>query len=304
MLDPVETQPTGLPARVAIHTRSSVSPPARLQSVAVEGQRVLIGLLWPAELETVPPYEFVTLVDLPPLGSGIWSIEAFATASPGGPRLGSGAVASLVVSHPLVSFEYAGPPRPSTDQEILLRFSHEPCSGRVELQGDGEGRRILLRGLSAGSRLRRRLVHPGRSAAGRPLADRARKAATRASAAASTSRCCRPRCCSPATSRWRSAGGTPPDETGSGHLVRAPSADSALFYFFSPDNWELMVKVLDGCAINGHYWVFGAASTDVGFRVDVRRRNSAQAYHFENPLGTAAKAITNIEAFPCALENR
>ncbi len=38
---------------------------------------------------------------------------------------------------------------------------------------------------------------------------------------------------------------------------------SALFYFFEPGNPEVLLKVLDGCAINGHYWVFAAAATDL-----------------------------------------
>ena len=43
--------------------------------------------------------------------------------------------------------------------------------------------------------------------------------------------------------------------SGAGQAVPGASADSGLLWFFAPDNWELMVKVLDGCALNGHYWV-------------------------------------------------
>ena len=35
--------------------------------------------------------------------------------------------------------------------------------------------------------------------------------------------------------------------------------ESVLFTFFSPDNVELVVKVLDGTRINGHYWVFSGS---------------------------------------------
>ncbi len=45
---------------------------------------------------------------------------------------------------------------------------------------------------------------------------------------------------------------------------------STLFYFFEHDNPELLVKVLDGCEVNGHYWVFGSAATDLDYEVVVR----------------------------------
>lgn len=41
---------------------------------------------------------------------------------------------------------------------------------------------------------------------------------------------------------WRTVAG----QEGTGELAREPTRDSAIYYFFSPENWELMVKVLDG----------------------------------------------------------
>lgn len=94
---------------------------------------------------------------------------------------------------------------------------------------------------------------------------------------------------------WKNAVGV----SGSGLMVQPPSTDSALFYFFGRDNWELMVKVLDGCAINGHYWIFAAASTDVEFKVTVKDHAAAREYSFSNPLGQPAGAINDIHAFSC-----
>jgi hypothetical protein len=48
------------------------------------------------------------------------------------------------------------------------------------------------------------------------------------------------------------------------------SSDSALFYFFDEANWELNVKLLDGCAINNHYWLLLSASTDVEFELNLQ----------------------------------
>ena len=81
--------------------------------------------------------------------------------------------------------------------------------------------------------------------------------------------------------------------------------NAALFYFFSWDNPEVLVKVLDGCAVNGHYWVFGSAATDLEHRVEVhdRRRalgtpNDRKQYvrNRSNPL------IADVKAFPCELD--
>jgi hypothetical protein len=49
------------------------------------------------------------------------------------------------------------------------------------------------------------------------------------------------------------------------------SADSGFFWFFEPGNVEVTVKILDGRAINGRYWLFAASMTDVGFTLAVHR---------------------------------
>ena len=45
--------------------------------------------------------------------------------------------------------------------------------------------------------------------------------------------------------------------------------ESGYFWFFSPENIELTVKVLDGRAVNGRWWVFLASMTDLPFTVTV-----------------------------------
>lgn len=83
---------------------------------------------------------------------------------------------------------------------------------------------------------------------------------------------------------------------GEGTVV-TKSEDSALFWFFESSNWELLVKVLDGCAINQHLWLFSAATTDVEFTVRVHDRETGLERTYFNPLGTAAPAINDTEAF-------
>ena len=76
--------------------------------------------------------------------------------------------------------------------------------------------------------------------------------------------------------------------------------NSGLLWFFDPDNWELLVKVLDGCAVNGHFWVFAAATTDVGTTLTVTDTVTGAIRTYGNPLGQAAAPIQDTQAFPCA----
>ncbi|MEM8934313.1 MAG: hypothetical protein AAGE94_24180, partial [Acidobacteriota bacterium] len=97
--------------------------------------------------------------------------------------------------------------------------------------------------------------------------------------------------------RWRDTGGT----EGDGQPVDVRSADSGLFTFFDPSNWELMVKVLDACDFNGRYWVLGAATTDVGYDLVVTDTTDGAEQVYSNPLGTVSPAIIDVEAFACAV---
>ena len=70
-----------------------------------------------------------------------------------------------------------------------------------------------------------------------------------------------------------------------------------LFYFYSWDNPELLVKVLDGCGVNGHHWVFGSAATDREYvvRVEDLRNGTRQEYR----RGRSDPLIAEVTAFPC-----
>lgn len=70
---------------------------------------------------------------------------------------------------------------------------------------------------------------------------------------------------------------------------------SALFYFFDDTNVEALVKVLDGCGVNGNFWVFGAAATDLPYRLIVVDTQTRRATGYLNPPG-APPAITDSKA--------
>jgi len=86
-------------------------------------------------------------------------------------------------------------------------------------------------------------------------------------------------------------------KTGSGKAVRYRSEDSGLLWFFSEDNWEMLVKVLDGCDVNSRFWVFAAATTNVRYTLKVTDTQSGEVRVYHNPLGSAAAALTDASAF-------
>jgi hypothetical protein len=94
------------------------------------------------------------------------------------------------------------------------------------------------------------------------------------------------------TADWR----TPSGQEGEGVAVPF-STDSGSFWFFGPNNLEIDVKVLDGCKINGHYWVFAAGLTDVEVTLTVidTANDDRQTYH--NPQKSTFVTITDVEAF-------
>lgn len=73
--------------------------------------------------------------------------------------------------------------------------------------------------------------------------------------------------------------------------------DSGTFFFFDPNNTELLLKVLDGCQRNDHYWVFFGALTNVEFEVTVTDTLTNQSRVYDNPLGRPAPAIVDTQAF-------
>lgn len=79
--------------------------------------------------------------------------------------------------------------------------------------------------------------------------------------------------------------------------VAVNSPNSGIFWFFSADNWEVMVKAINGCGLNNRYWVFSAATTNVFYRMEVFDvQRGAQKIFFNYP-GPPAPAVTDVSAF-------
>ncbi len=80
---------------------------------------------------------------------------------------------------------------------------------------------------------------------------------------------------------------------------QALTDESGYFWFFAPSNVEMLVKVLDGCALNGHYWVFAAGLTNVLTNTTVVDTATGALLTFSNPLNTPFAPYQNTSAFPC-----
>ncbi len=96
------------------------------------------------------------------------------------------------------------------------------------------------------------------------------------------------------TGTWRTRGGT----TGQMRF-RALTGDSATFWFFEPRNVEGLLKVLDGRARNGHFWVFMGTLTNLETRLEVRDLATGNSRVFDNQLGQFA-SFGNVRAFPAS----
>jgi hypothetical protein len=79
--------------------------------------------------------------------------------------------------------------------------------------------------------------------------------------------------------------------------VACSNPGSGLFWFFVPDNWEVMVKTIDGCALNSRFWVFSAATTNVYYRMEVYDVRSGVNRIYFNYTGPPAPAVTDVNAF-------
>lgn len=90
--------------------------------------------------------------------------------------------------------------------------------------------------------------------------------------------------------------------TGSGRAIpfvpeEPASSDTGFFWFFRPDNVELMVKVIDGCSVNQRFWVFVASGSTVGYRLMVEDTFSGVEKEYTNELGEIPRLIPDTGAF-------
>jgi len=79
--------------------------------------------------------------------------------------------------------------------------------------------------------------------------------------------------------------------------VANSNATSGVFWFFGPDNWELMLKVINACSLNNKFCAFSAATTDVHYQLIVTDVRAGVTKRYFNYLGVSAPAVTDTDAF-------
>ena len=80
------------------------------------------------------------------------------------------------------------------------------------------------------------------------------------------------------------------------------SEQSAILYFFDRDNAEVLIKVLDGCRLNGHRWVFVAPVTTLAFNLSIDPPGGGEPWKHDNRLNQTAAAKSDNEAFHCVAD--
>lgn len=96
-----------------------------------------------------------------------------------------------------------------------------------------------------------------------------------------------------ARAEWKA----PDGGSGLASVQPVPSGSSGLLWFTSPDNLELLVKVLDGCAANGRHWVFVGPATNLQYLLTVTDTRTGQVRVYFNPQGDSPRAVTDTYAF-------
>ena len=93
------------------------------------------------------------------------------------------------------------------------------------------------------------------------------------------------------TIAWRNAQG----ESGVGH--KASQRDyRGEFWFFTPNNVDLVVDVLNGCSSNNHFWVFTAGTTNLELDLTVTDSVTGNSRIYSNPLN-GFEPIADTSAF-------
>jgi hypothetical protein len=96
-----------------------------------------------------------------------------------------------------------------------------------------------------------------------------------------------------ARAEWKA----PDGRAGVASVQPVPVGNSGLLWFVSPDSLELLVKVLDGCAGNGRYWVFVGPATNLQYLLTVTDTRTGQVRVYFNPQGVSPQAVTDTYAF-------
>src|SRR5258706_4411704 len=81
---------------------------------------------------------------------------------------------------------------------------------------------------------------------------------------------------------WR----VPSQGTSGVGTAAALTGDTGYFWFFSSNNIELVLKVVDGRGFNGKFWVFYGALSDVEYSIAITDTTTGTIRTYSNPSGS------------------
>jgi hypothetical protein len=89
----------------------------------------------------------------------------------------------------------------------------------------------------------------------------------------------------------------PTGASGLGQAV-GETEDSGMFWFLSPNNIEIQIKVLNACGVNDRVWVFFSGTTNLAFELTVTDTETGLEKSYRNPQGEVADPQLDTQAFP------
>jgi hypothetical protein len=92
---------------------------------------------------------------------------------------------------------------------------------------------------------------------------------------------------------------TPAGQSGNGMAV-SETSDTGMFWFFSANNIEIIIKVVTGCSFNSRVWVFAGGLTNVAYTITVTDTVTGVSKAYSNPQGTPSQPVQDTDAFVCS----
>lgn len=89
----------------------------------------------------------------------------------------------------------------------------------------------------------------------------------------------------------------PAADGGARRMVLPEAPNSALFSSSRSPDPQLLLNVLDGCKVNGHYWLYFATISDVELTVKIRDTQTGRTWAYFNPAGSVPAPVRDVEAF-------
>ncbi|MFL6235802.1 MAG: hypothetical protein ACJ76N_21915 [Thermoanaerobaculia bacterium] len=98
---------------------------------------------------------------------------------------------------------------------------------------------------------------------------------------------------------WQTASASGAGQVMSFGTERTENDESVFWWFFNPTNFELGVKTLNACGLNGKLWVFLSGLTDQGWTVHVRDTATGATRTYSNTVGHLSSTFSDVSAFNC-----